>query len=313
MVLPLTKASELGEEVDRPRWLVEDIWLDEAVGVIGGEPKACKTFMALELAVAVSSGRPFLRHYAVENPGLVLLYAAEDKPRAIRKRLSVIAGASGIDLADCSIQVITVPSLKIDDDYHRTELTDTVKTIKPRLLILDPFIRLHRKDENAAGEIGPLLAYLRALQKVSGASVVVVHHARKRAGRERTGQSLRGSSEFHAWYDSCLYLTRTSKTTLRFDLEHRSEESQEGLRVNIVPKDDSLVLEIAPTTTEKEATATAVDERIVEFLRSSDSPQSLNAIRDFCRVRKASVIEKLAELAASGILAKQANGYLLTQ
>jgi hypothetical protein len=34
--------------------------------------------------------------------------------------------------------------------------------------------------------------------------VLVVHHARKSAGRMRAGQALRGSSEFHAWGDSNL-------------------------------------------------------------------------------------------------------------
>jgi RecA-family ATPase len=46
--------------------------------------------------------------------------------------------------------------------------------------------------------VAPLLAYLRTLQRQHQPAVLVVHHARKSAGRMRAGQALRGSSEFHA-------------------------------------------------------------------------------------------------------------------
>jgi RecA-family ATPase len=66
--------------------------------------------------------------------------------------------------------------------------------LQPRLLVLDPFVRLHRIDENASGEVAPLLAYLRELQRRHGVAVVVVHHAKKGAGRIRAGQALAGKS-----------------------------------------------------------------------------------------------------------------------
>lgn len=60
-----------------PAWLVQDLWGDGAVGVLGGPPKSCKSWLALELATAVASGRPCLGRFAVAQPGPVLLYAAE--------------------------------------------------------------------------------------------------------------------------------------------------------------------------------------------------------------------------------------------
>ena len=58
----------------------------------------------------------------------------------------------------------TTPTLRLDLDADRNSLADTVKRLQPRLLILDPFVRLHRIDENASGEVAPLLAYLRELR-----------------------------------------------------------------------------------------------------------------------------------------------------
>jgi len=85
-------------------------------------------------------------------------------------------------------------------------------------------VRLHRIDENASGEVAPLLAYLRTLQRQHHLAVLVVHHARKSAGRMRAGQALRGSSEFHAWGDSNLYLRR-SGGELTLTVEHRAAPS----------------------------------------------------------------------------------------
>jgi RecA-family ATPase len=63
--------------------------------------------------------------------------------------------------------------------------------LQPRLLILDPFVRLHRIDENASGEVAPLLAYLRELQRQHDVAVLVVGAGAHRHSGRRT---LRGSA-----------------------------------------------------------------------------------------------------------------------
>src|SRR5512135_396974 len=77
-MLPICHAFSLEPEPRERRWLVEGLWAEQAVGIIGGEPKCCKSFMALSLGVAVASGRPCLGRFAVPEPGRVLLYPAED-------------------------------------------------------------------------------------------------------------------------------------------------------------------------------------------------------------------------------------------
>src|SRR5207245_929916 len=96
------------------------------------------------------------------------------------------------------------------------------------MLVLDPFVRLHRVDENVSGEVAPLLAFLRELQRRHQVSVVVVHHARKGAARARAGQALRGSSEFHAWGDSNLYLRRIGEQ-ITLTVEQRAAASIPGV------------------------------------------------------------------------------------
>jgi hypothetical protein len=78
------------------RWLVHGLWADQAVGIVGGEPKCCKSFLALDMAVAVASGTFCLRRYRPSRTGPVLLFAAEDALHVVRARLNVSAGLTVI-------------------------------------------------------------------------------------------------------------------------------------------------------------------------------------------------------------------------
>jgi RecA-family ATPase len=160
-LLPVELAHRLAARPEEQRWLVTDLWAEEAVGIIGGEPKCCKSFLALDLAVSVAAGTPCLRRFSVPHSGRVLLYAAEDALHIVRSRIAGICHKVGIQFDNLDIHVITAPTLRIDLSADRSKLDETVATLRPRLLVLDPFIRLHRIDENASAEVAPLLAYLR--------------------------------------------------------------------------------------------------------------------------------------------------------
>ena len=114
--LPVEPAYRLRDRPDEQHLLVAALWAEEAVGIIGGEPKCCKSFLALDLAVSVAAGTPGLRRFAVSKPGRVLLYAAEDALHIVRRRLDGICAAAAVDLADLDLQVIPAPSLRLDLD-----------------------------------------------------------------------------------------------------------------------------------------------------------------------------------------------------
>jgi len=288
--------------------LVTDLWSADAVGIVGGEPKCCKSFLALDLAVAVASGTPGLRRFSVPKPGRVLLYAAEDALHIVRSRLEGICAAAGIGLRDLDVHVITAPTLRIDLAADRDRLEQTVADLAPRLLVLDPFVRLHRIDENASGEVAPLLAYLRELQRRHNLAVLLVHHAKKSGGRLRAGQALRGSSEFHAWGDSNLYLRREgSKLTLT--VEHRAAPSTPAIELELVSHNESLALQVLTSAPLVNPTVKSIDERITAALIDASQPLSVSQLRPLCRVRKATLCERLTAMTAAGHLHRDADGY----
>jgi AAA domain-containing protein len=308
--LPVEPAWRLSSRANEQRWLVTGLWSEQAVGIVGGEPKCCKSFLALDLAVAVASGTPCLRHFPVPQPGRVLLYAAEDALHIVRQRLEGICAAAGSALAQLDVQVITAPSLRLDLPADRSALERTVAQLAPRLLILDPFVRLHRIDENASGEVAPLLAYLRELQRRHALSVLVVHHARKSAGRVRAGQALRGSSEFHAWGDSNLYLRR-SGSELTLTIEHRAAPSPPNLTVELQARGEALALHLAQPPPAPAPPPDCVDERITAALKHAGHALPVSQLRTLCRVRNATLYERLAALTHAGQLLRSPDGYQL--
>ena len=308
--LPVEPAWRLAERAEEHRWLVTGLWAEQAVGIVGGEPKCCKSFLALDLAVAVASGMPCLRRFSVSRAGRVLLFAAEDALHIVRRRLEGIASAVGVALADLDIQVITSPVLRLDLDADRRNLAETVARLQPRLLILDPFVRLHRIDENASGEVAPLLAFLRELQRRHGMAVLVVHHARKGGSGVRAGQALRGSSEFHAWGDSNLYLRRDGDD-ISLSIEHRAAPSPRPLTIELAQRGDALALEVADRRDPVTPAPSSLDDRILAILANADQPVPFAELRTQAKVRAATIHERIGALCAAGRVVKTDGGYRL--
>ena len=233
-VLPVVRIGEIQHDEHAQRWLVQSLWGESSVGVIGGAPKCSKTWLGLDLALSVATGTACLGKYAVPQPGPVLVYLAEDALPIVRQRVAGMARHRGLELADVAIHVITSPTLQLDREPHRSWLLETARRLRPRLLLLDPLVRLHGIDENHAGEVAGLLAYFRSLQRQLDLSVVLVHHTRKNAaGGVAAGQGLRGSSDLHAFGDSNLYLRRT-KEHLVLSSEHRAAPASPPVSLELV-------------------------------------------------------------------------------
>lgn len=309
--LPVQPACQLPVRSEENRWLIEALWSLGGVGLIGGEPKTNKSFLALDVAVSVASGTPCLRHFPVRHPGPVLLFAAEDALHIVRQRLEGICAAAGVSLQSLDVHVITAPSVRLDQNLDCDRLKRTVEQLRPRLLILDPFVRLHRIDENISGEVAPLLAYLRELQREHDLSVMLVHHAKKGGGRIRAGQALRGSSEFHAWGDSNLYLRRCNQQ-LTLTVEHRAAPSLQPIELELAQREDALALQLRAREAPSAPAPDSLDERIKRTLATAGRPMQPAELRERCHVRNATLHERLTSLTRSGQLQRNTKGYSLS-
>ena len=304
---PTRTPADLEDRPSEKQWLVDRLWGEQAVGIVGGEPKCGKSFLALDLAVAVAAGVPCLRNFAAERPGPVLLFAAEDAGHIVRTRLNGIARAAGARFETLDIAVIDVPALRLDHRNDRQRLAETVQRIAPRLLVLDPLVRLHGVDENAVAEVAPILGFLRDLQRRFETAVLLVHHARKSAAA-RPGQALRGSSELHAWGDSNLYLRRRDRQIV-MTVEQRAAPDLVDIEIELA--DDGHGLALRPrraVTAEAAPEPETPEQRILQALADADAPLSQRQIRERAATRPATVAEALHKLVREGRVERASEG-----
>jgi len=303
--LPTTRAVDLADTFDTQQWLVSSLWARAAVGILGGAPKCCKSWLALDLTVSVASRTPCLGRFAVEDPGPVLLYMAEDSAAVVKARLAGLCYHRGLQLQDLPIDVITAPSVRIDHRADQERLARTVWHATPRLLVLDPFVRLHRVDENDAGQVSAVLGYLRSLQRDFDVAVLVVHHARKNGSGGQAGQNLRGSGDLHAWGDSNLYLRR-QQGNIMLTIEHRAAQAPDPLALHLVADKSRGDAYLALVDAGDDGGTAVVDleKTIVDSLATADQPLGRSALRDRLRVRNERLGEALTHLAATGSIVR---------
>jgi hypothetical protein len=309
---PVQRASQLPISGPQTQWLIEGLWSEQAVGILGGEPKCYKSFLALDIALSVASGTACLRQFPVRRSGPVLVFPAEDSFAVVRQRLEAIASVAQVSFQTLPVEVITAPALRLDTPIDRQRLRDTIQNLQPVLLILDPLIRLHRLDENDATQIATLLSYLRELQRQFQLAVLLVHHARKDSNGSRPGQALRGSSELHGWGDSNLYLRRKG-AQLTLSTEHRAAASQDRIPLRLTQIGSGLSLAVMEPAVDSEPKAQPTPvERVRAALAQLQEPVfSVQQLRKLCSIRTESLCAALEELTQQGELCRNAKGYQL--
>jgi hypothetical protein len=304
--LPTMKVSAVAA-AKPASWLIDELWMSSACGIIGGQPKCCKSWLGLDMAVSVASGTPCLGRFAVAERGPALVFLAEDSIDNVRDRVRAIAKGRGLALADLDVTLITSPVLRLDSVLDQERLKQTVDEIRPRLLLLDPLVRLHRLDENNAREISGLLGYLRELQRLFGTAVVLAHHASKRSST-RPGQGLRGSSDLHAFGDSNVYLSRHGDE-IELAVEHRAAAAIAPLRLRLVATDD----EIIHLRTSTEAPSSSTDDlqgRILGYLsQQAGAAVPRTELRKILRVNNQRLGQALADLLATASIVQTPAGF----
>jgi hypothetical protein len=307
--LPVIHVSKIEPRPIAERWLIDQLWSASGVGIVGGQARTYKTWLAADLALAVAAGTSALGRFQAKIRGPVLVFAAEDDPPAMRVRFEAVAEARGVRLASTDLFLIDLPELCLNDPRQLERLTTTVQRLKPRLLVLDPFVRLVRGlDENSAHDVSAILGALRGIQRAFDVAVMLIHHMRK-SPSSHPGHQLRGSSDFAAWSDSALYLTRQGDERL-VTIEHRAAPAPEPIRVRLdtAPAPHLVVCE---DNSDKRVAIAAEDPlhaAILRRLSDSPRPQTTSHLRDRLRIRNATLLDALKELAACGLVVRGEQG-----
>jgi len=310
--LPIVRAASLEVEQQEQRWLLEGLWARSAIGLIGGPPKCCKTWLGLDMAISVATGTKALGYFATQACGPTLIYLAEDGLPQVRSRIEALCRHRGLSIAELDLHVITSPVLRLDLRGDQERLAEAVDRLRPRLLLLDPLVRMHRLDENSAAEISGLLGYIRDLQRRFDVAVVLVHHASKKQ-RSQPGQALRGSSDLHAIGDCNAYLARQGEHIV-LTIEHRAARSPAPLLLDLVADDAGNATHLRVRTQVAAGAApqqAGLDQKILDALARAGQPMTRAALRARLGVNNQRLGETLGQLECARHIARTAQGWTL--
>jgi AAA domain len=310
--LPILQAAMLDKEQEEQHWLIEGLWARSAIGLIGGAPKCCKTWLGLDMAVSVATGTKALGHFETKAPGKALVFLAEDALPQVRSRIEALCRHRNKDIGLLDLYVITAPVLRLDLAADQERLAQAVDQLRPRLLLLDPLVRLHRLDENSAAEISGLLGYIRDLQRRFDVAIVLVHHASKKQ-RSQPGQALRGSSDLHAIGDCNAYLARDGDRIV-LTLEHRAAKAPAPMLLDLVADQAGEATHLRVRASGQGSQADSVDDlpqKVIAVLACATAPQSRAALREQLRVNNQRLGDALQALLEGGRAARSELGWSL--
>lgn len=203
----------------------------------------------------------------------------------------------------------------------REQLEELLQHLTPKLLILDPLVRLHSGAESYVGHIAELFGYLRSLQRRFGVAILLTHHvAKNRSGTTQPGQAMRGSGDIHAAYDHGATLQRLEDGSVLLSLEHRSAPSPDAIAFRILSRPGGATTfdiieepfdsgegrrgprELPRAQNQTPPSALSIHEQVVKLVESAPAPLSQVAIRKALRVRNKTLSTVLHHLEQEGRL-----------
>ncbi len=174
----ITACDLMKKEIPVPLMIVGEI-LPAGLTIFAGKPKIGKSWFALNLAVAVASGEPFLGREA--DAGEALYLALEDTWGRLQNRVRKILGKAGNAPDTLSLATTCSP---LDKGGDRDIENWLKKSDRPRLVVVDVLQKVRGEDKKARAYENDYEA-LKPLKMVSdryGVSVLAVTHTRKLEG-----------------------------------------------------------------------------------------------------------------------------------
>jgi hypothetical protein len=202
----LEPASGYLDQSAPARWLVKS-WVPESgLSMIYGDSGTGKSFLAIDLACCIATGRDWHGH-KVSGAGKSVVYLAGEGNFGLRARVKAWHEANG---RPDGLQRLLISNRAIDLDSGPQAAADVLRAIKAMVdestgvawILLDTLNAHMGGDENSAKDARAILSAGSVVGRAYGCSVTFVHHTGLAAS-----QRARGSSAFRAAMDYAILLT----------------------------------------------------------------------------------------------------------
>ena len=173
-------------------WLVPGLLEKDTTTLLIGAPGAGKSFVAVDLACALTHNYPWLGLYSVERPYPVY-YLSSENPSSITRRIMAWKSSHQNPQTLAPLKVTTEPSI-LNDDLRESQESLVEWMDQPGLLIIDTWSRaLPGLNENSASDVSEIIRFLDLVRQATGCTILIVHHMTKSDGGARGSSALPGA------------------------------------------------------------------------------------------------------------------------
>lgn len=172
--------------LSRQDFLIKGLLPRNALAVIYGAPASGKSFLAFDMAVAVARGKEWCGRRVHQ---MKVVFVAAEGAAGMRVRLLAYAKSELLDLNGLDVGFIpAAPDLLKGDEVAVALAIE--QSGGAGLVVIDTLAQsTPGADENSSVEMGAALAACRLIADSTGATVLLVHHAGKTAGKGPRGWS----------------------------------------------------------------------------------------------------------------------------
>lgn len=216
-------------------WIVEGVVSAGSTSVIMGDAGCGKTWLTLDLAVAVASNADAWLGYKLTG-GPVLIVDEESGPRRLARRLAdVLRGHNAGPQTPLAYTTLNRFDLWKPEDADA--IMAATREVGARLVVLDALMDLlPGRDENSVKDVLPGLLALRDVAEATNAALVVIHHANKSGG-------YRGSSSIKGEVDTMLEVTKDGNL---LKIRHVKARDVEEIRFSALMNFDHDLFNLSP-------------------------------------------------------------------
>jgi hypothetical protein len=108
--------------------------------------------------------------------------------------------------------------------------------------------------------------------------------------------------------ETAISICAARRDTLTLTVEHRAAASQKPIKIELAQSGEALALQLVTPGEPEIPAPSSLDERITSALAEAASPLPFGELRSKCRVRAATLYERLAALTTSGRVVKAGDG-----
>lgn len=216
--------------------------LARTVGSVVGTGGSGKSFLAMEMAIAVASGYDITCAFPVHSTGRVVYLNAEDPEVVIANRLHDIGAFLCADSRDKTCENLTMLSLVgrgitlMDANAMKTGWVQAVQQMAEgaRLMIFDTARRFHLASENDSAVMSQFLAIFEEIAFKTGCAILFCHHTAKFATFNGNGDQAGASRGSSAFVDNARWQLNVMGMTEKDGKKHGIEEEDRHKYIRVV-------------------------------------------------------------------------------